>query len=574
MGLGLLTDNLVELYVEGHRLKHAENPKMVANLGGTHLYMKASWQGKVWKWFYKIAGLLKIFRPEYADLKDRKLLAAIQHTQDIFHKNYQHVLNAQTVYQNALEERSHIRNIDEWSVHQARATIKEWHSATSQWFDFIKNNGSKGVVDWIDRTLIKNGIHKPFIPEAAKQSDLFDITCKMVGLEGHLQEPLPVEVLLKLACSQHLDRIEREVAQKFARKVNKLKKFTIKDFDEILNTLVDRYKKTNENGQPEPDLAALELALTNRGCHIFLQKDKEHLLWRDKLKPNTKFVHKGRELTLGEPINKKEDPELDRNVVFNVVEDNTIVLVFGINRAICGIKSKIAESLSWGLESVKPKDIDEERRFAIMPKCEDPLKNIKWESLGAQLTKHDLALATPMRMLLMWFVGQNKSPFNFSSEDLVFSAEGRIECLKATLEGPFNFNELVRYAISCANGNKAVYNFISEPLKEHPYAKYYTEIISKSLQEFPEEASKVAQVYEIFSKDIIDQGKVLQEKIITLKKKGKRLLERTNDNSDNSSSEEANINKLILACYQNQNYLGFLPDSFEQEVLAKLIPKV
>lgn len=570
MSLGLLTDNLVELYVEGHRIRDVENPQMVANLRGTHLYVEASWMGKVWKWFYKIAACLKIFRPEFADLKERKLLAAIQYTHDLFHRHFQEALAAQTTYQKAIEERFHLRSINEGNVHEARATIKNWHAATSHWFDFIKNKESEGIKEWIDQTLIRTHAQKPFILTHAKVSDFFSNTYKMVALEGYLQGPLPVEVLLKLACDQPLDKIEKETAQAFVRKMNKLKKtFSVKDFDDILESLVDCYKKdAKENVQLNPDLATLELALTNRGCRIFLQKDKEHLLWRDTLKPKKAFIHKGRVLTLGEPIGKKENPELDRNVVFNVAEDDKIVLVFGINRAICGIKDKIAEKLSWGLKSVRPIDMDEQRRFAIMPKCQDPLKYIKWKSVCSHLTKDDLNLAMPMKKLLEWFVGQNKSPFNFSSEDLIFSAEGRIECLKATLEGPFNFNELVKYAINCANGNESIYNFISEPLKEHKYAKYYSEIVLKSLLDKPDNAGKIAQVYEIYLSDIVNQGKILQKQIIALKKKAERLLKRINGNGENSFSKE--IDKAILSSYQKQNYFGILPENFEAKVLEKV----
>ena len=253
MSIGLLTDNLIELYVEGHRLKSSESFQMIANLRGTHLYTEASWLGKIWKWFYKITTYLKFFRPEYADLKEQKLLAAIQHTQDIFYKNYQQVVNAQIVYHKSLEERCHLKNINEGSVHEARSIFRNWHEATSQWFDFMKEKKSKAITDWIEHTLDKGRYKGPFSPVDAKIPDPFGITCKMVALEGYLQESLPVEVLLKLACDQPLDKIEKEITQKFVKKVNKLKgAFSIKDFDDILKMLVDYYNKTKENPQIQP----------------------------------------------------------------------------------------------------------------------------------------------------------------------------------------------------------------------------------------------------------------------------------------------------------------------------------
>lgn len=565
MSLGVLTDNLVELYVEGHSLKSTERPQMVANLRGTRLYTETSWLGKAWKWFYKMAAYLTFFRPEYATLKERTLIAAIRHTQSLFRENYQKVVHAHFLYRQALVNRCHLKSINEENVHKARTAFKNWHGATFHWLEFNKKAESKVVIDWIEQALNQNSAKNSFSPINPTLDEAFQVTSKMVALEGYLQEPLSVEVLLKLACDQALDKIENGVARKFVKRVNAQgKAFSIRDFDCILKAIVDGC------GSPNADLATLELALTNRGCQLFLQKDQEHLLWREALKPGDKFAYQDRTLTLGEALDKKEDPELDRNVVFEVVEDPSIVLTFGINRAIYGIKDKISKNHSWGLKSVRTLGLDAQRRFAVMPKCQNPLNRIKWESKGAHLSEADLNLAAPIKKLLEWFLGQNKSPFNFSSEDLIFSEKGRIKCLKATLEGPLKFNALVHYAIQCANGNPAVYAFISQPLAKHRFAKFYDDVVSNSLTEVPHEASKIAQVHEIYFKEIVDQAKILQDQLVSLKKKGVRLMKRIHAGKDKEPLFSAEVNQAILSRYTRQNYLGFLPASFEAEVLEEL----
>lgn len=559
MGFALLTDNLVELYAGGHGLKTYESPRMVANIRGTRLYVEGSLYGRLWKWFYSIAACLRCFR----DLRERKLLTAIRATQELFFKCRREVMAADTVYRKSLEGRCRNERIDEESVHKARSVFKNWHDATSPWFTFCKTKESQGMKKWIEEC--QGGVSGPLFHFDAV-SESVRITSKMVALEGCLQEPLPVDVLRKLGTDQPQNKFEKEVVRKFVKKIDKLQgAFSVGDFDDILKALVDSNKSGCSIEQRRSDLAALELALIDEGCRIFLQKDKEFIRLRESYRAGDTFEHQGKTLTLGEPIGKKANPEKDRNVVFTVVEDNSVVLVFGVNRAINGIKDKIAENLDWGIKSVRAKSFDKERRFAVMTKGDDFLNRIEWESSGDYLTDRDLNFAAPIRKLMEWFIDRNKLPFNFSSDYLIFTDRGRIKSLKATLEGPFKFNKLVRYAIQCANGNATVYRFITEPLKTHKDAIFYSSVINNCLIDSPIDVRRVAQVCGVYAADLITQATALHEDIIDFKAKSLYILNRDADADEAANVEK--VNKAILSLYHERNCLGFLPDNFEQEMM-------
>lgn len=577
--LDVLKGNLQELYAAFNCCSKGQAPQLVANWNGTHFYREGvGVYGRLWSWLYILMDHPRLSFLGYNASKQQKLQITAKYTSQLFSQFQKQDFAAHADYEAALVELCKGAQVPESRLSAARLELTSWHSAVTPWIKFVTNDQSGVIVQGLKQLSAEEPSTLSFMTELALKGAVHVRHLnKMIALESRLQQSLPVLLLYKMAGGLALDKLEKEEAKKFCRKINKLKDaIKVRDFDIILYRLVDLFKKARKDlGHlapstiQQPDLATLELALIDHDCRLFLQKDEAYLQWRNSLKRGDKLYSGRHTYTLGRQIGRKSKPEEDRNIVFRVAGDRSIVLTFGVNRALLGIKSKIGREHSWGLKSVKYLRIDRRRRFAVMPRCHQSLSSIQWKS-SHQLLAEDEAALVPIARLLHWFIEQEKTPLNFSADYLLFNKKGRLKCLKVVLEGPFDYNALVGYVIKCSNGNYLIYRLLIEPLLEHRYADFYAAIVENAAQDVPYDVVNVAAVHYIPDDGIIRQGQVLQEQIVALKMSCQKRLVREFDVSASDCLASA-VQNAISSCYNEGCYVGFLPPSFEQEVIDNLL---
>lgn len=568
LNLECLKDNLQILYVAAPHCTKEKSP-VIANWGGTNLLIKnVGLTGWCWTQVFE-----KSSWAGYEGIDREKLRAALLLTHQTFSEEQKRAVDAQLVYIKSLQRLIRNEQVPPETFRASRETLCAWHSATSEWTKFLKTKESRGIKNWLNE-LSKIEFQKPhfFAHKVLKVSAQLRRFFKIIALDGYVQM-LFAPLLFKTACSQPLNKNEKKDLNALSHKINKhSESMGVRTFEKALIILNDLFKQENLKAS----LVEMKMALIYAKCEIFFQKDVKYFCWRNTLKPGSTVFWGERELTLGEQLGVPIQPRKDRNRVFAVVEDASIVLSFGVNQALYDLRMEMRKTYSWGLKSVKCLDVGAERRFAVIKRLMDPIVAIKWES-QEKLVQKDLAIATPIANLVDCFLKQNKMFVNFSADQIMFNKKGRLTYLKVPLEGHLNFNGLVEFVIQCSQGNPVIYQFMIARIKEHPYAVFYEKMVENALTSKPEDPSNFAAVLNTrpffrevgFTQSIFNQGSSLHDQIIELKEECLEEIKETCYLGQKKNLPGI-VSKAILTCYQNGSYIGILPDDFDDEVIISI----
>lgn len=569
--LECLKGNLQTLYTAAHC--SADEPMLIGDWSGTNLLLKGvgpvSW---IWSQFYDKAPLLG-----YQNLEQEKKHAALLFTRSIFSEGQQLAITAQLDYQDSLQMLIRNEQVPDEKLRAARETLSAWHSATKEWTKFLKTQESQNITNWLNEHS-QNVFQEPyfFSNEVLEESARLRRFYKIIAVDGHLQMTF-APLLFKAACSQPLEKKEKKNLQALSLKIDSQSdSLGVQTFDKALQVLNDFFK--NEN--PAASLVAMKMALINAKCNIFFQKDVNYFDWRNALQPESTVFWGNRQLTLGEQLGEEKDPKEDRNRVFTVVGDTSIVLSFGVNRALHDLRMEMRKKCSWALKSVKCLDVDVKGRFAVIRRLMDPVADIQWKS-QKKLVSEDLAIVTPIANLVGCFLQQNKMFIDFSADNIMFNEKGRLTYLKLPLEGPLKFNELVRFVIRCAQENLVIYKFMIARIKDHPYAVFYEKMVENALKNVPDDPSIFAASLNtlpffrntVFTQSIFEQGSSLREQIIDLKEE---CLGKINESYQVGQRKDLPdlVSKAILTCYRSGAYIGLLPDTFNEDVMRLIEDKL
>lgn len=439
-------------------------------------------------------------------------------------------------------------SISQRQLNRYRTILISWHSITKEWRKLINNKSSELLKKWSFHLLNKD---LKFLKNSS-YNNLKEFFTEIAWLEGRMQRPLPFSTLLKASSNITLNTDEKNLLKKFCSHINKQVDFSN---DNCLDSLFDKLivffrEKSQASLSSQIDLTTLELALFEEGCQLFHQKDPNLLAWRESLKPGDLLEYEKRNFKLGQQVQTHE-----KSLIFDVVNNNSIILSFGINKAIQGIRQKVNEKYSWEIKPLKPLGCDPERRFVILPKY-TLINKIKWTS-NSTLSKEDKPFADKLAGLFNSFLIQDKSPYCFSISHLAFNQKGKLRALKPLIPVNFDFNLLVQFAIRCTQGNMVVFRYICKGLSNHFYAKFYEKVLENALKNDPYEFQDLATVCEISSKPVWDHGEKLDKKIGKIRKK-----------FENKVSEK--VVKSIREVYEEECYLGVLPKDFANKVAKKL----
>jgi hypothetical protein len=524
---------------------HAEAPRLVANWSSTHLYAEeVSCIGRLWSLFYKGAELFG-----YKDLKQEKLVSAANATCRIFREIQQEAVLAQESYQAALLERIKGEEVPEERFHAARTTLTSWQSITSVWTIFLKSKESKGLQDYLKELSSEDSTSLLNREVLADLREFYSV----IALEGCLQEPLPVLLLRKLSCSEELTKIEEITLEVFISRINNYPHLFVRTFGHVLRSCVKLFKVALPESYPNSII--LKMALIFRGCMIFMKNDQKHQEWVRRLKPGDKVRCNGQEHILGGKIEGNgENGSLDVN--FTVQEDPSKKISFAINRELMELRKYVSEEFSWGIRPLKY--IDHCRHFAVMESIVEPLASIEWDS-NTELSEHDRIRAEPIANLFRWLVDEQRGPSNISLDSVGFNGNGVLRQSKLVVKGSYNFDEMVRYILKCANGNRAVFKCLIKPIHKHPYACFYRNVVKNCFSESPYSLNVLTQAAKV-PRDVQMTSQLLQDSILELK-----------SNLAETLSPHI-VAGAILKCYNDGAYVGLLPENFRQEVEEVLSP--
>ncbi|MBA3239317.1 MAG: hypothetical protein H0T62_13370 [Parachlamydiaceae bacterium] len=562
--LQYLKGNLQTLYAAAHY--PTEEPMLSADWSGANLLLKGV---GLTGWFFSQV-YEKSARIGFENPEQEKIQAALLFTRTIFSQEQELAIAAQMDYQALLQLSIRDVQVPHERMRDARETLTAWHSSTNEWTKFLKSKDSKEIRVWLN-TFSEELLEEPrfFSREALNKSAQLRQFFKIITVEGCLEMPF-APLLFKAACSQPLEDNDLKNLKVLRHKIDKHREMIgVRNFEKALKSLNEIFKSEDVVSS----LVSMKMALIDAKCEIFFQRDEKHFIWRNTLTQGMSVQWGERELTLGEQLGEKIEPEKDRNRVFEVVDDDSIVLSFGVNRALHDLRVNMRKKFSWALKSVKCVDVEAKGRFAVIKRLKDPITHIKWQS-QTKLVEKDVAIATPIANLVACLLQRNKMFVDLSADDIMFNEKGRLTYLKLPLEGPLNFNSLVSFTIKCANENPLVYKFLITKLKEHPYAVFYEKMVENALKKIPDTASNYAAVLNTtpffrnfaFTKHIFDLGKSLHDKIKDLKKSCLEEIRSSHSIGQRKDVPDI-IANAILICYRDGGHIGLLPENFALEVL-------
>lgn len=531
--------NIEHLHLAAHQ--NCDEPKLVANWDSTYIYVQDSWLGRLWTWFYR--GIVFL---GYGDSSNEKLLKSIEKTFRLFLEHYESFEACQNNFERALSQRMNERDVDENIFHLARASFISWQAIFTCWDSFLKDENTLKLQERLKVTL---GETFSSLPTSLFASHQFS---RIFLLEGYLKQPLPVALLKRLACAQELSELYQEHLSRFIQKVNNHQQISVRLFSKALKELVMFYNATKSG--VNADLLALKVALACDGCSIFSKEDEKHKQWVSSLKPGAILNCGSKEYALG----KKLDDNFDSSVEMYAVDSNpSIAVCFAKNREWLSLRERLAQE-SWGIDSAAY--IDRCCHFSVVERLCKPLITIKWAS-KEKLIEDDENLLKPIRERIEWYVRQGEHfPDGLNVRTLGFNTQGELKCSQVVTKGG-NFNQLVEFAICCANGNRLVYKHLAEPIKKHNIARFYQGVVSNCLSEKPEPLKAVMDAYGLpkEAKNLIEQARKLESEI---------RLTRTEFPIHYSSLDQ--LTEGIKACYEQECYIGYLSHDFNKKVLEYL----
>ena len=548
MGYAALQANLSELYAAATDRRPAM--ALVADLSGKRLFQKHKGWGRAWTWFYDAAYILFGWNP-----RSEKLDRALRATNALYaakQRQVQEDIKALNGYLESGQKRPH----------RAAAGISAWNRATMPFCKLLKQDNQK-LNCFLKTHFAPNDT--PFA--AVKESGEAKRIQAVIDLEGILHAPFPFTLLQKAATGKSCDKNETQRLRRWTYALNtREKRLGVARLHRALQAIVSRLPATHY--PHPPNLVRLELKLIDHGLQHFFRGDNRHLAWREALQPGDVINLAGKTLVLGEPIGRKKEGG-DGNYVFALKDDPTQVAVIGLNRAILPLKEEVAREDAWGIRHATINAIDRKGRFALIEKLEGPVSEMRWATTKGWVHPQDKDVLKPLASWVGWLLKQNACPHQLSAKHLMFDTKGRLRYAKAGLAAPFDFLTLEKFLYDCAQGNRAIFCYLmnNSGLYDHPYQKYFEEVVERTISGETVDAPALAAIAKISSAAVADSGKKLAEEILAVIE---TCLEKVYNEyavpADLDPKEELKLK--IYAHYKQTRAVAFLWPGIVEEVSA------
>lgn len=494
-------------------------------------------------------------------------------THKIFHDTLPLIQKNIKTYQSYLQKKSAGYEVKERNFHKTRSSITAWNNATVTFLDFIRSGGNDKLSALFKKYFpsdIEAGNNEPPFSCDEEMESLQGLQ-KIINIEGHLHEPLPLTILEKLAAGKIVTESEKKDLGVWIDKLNKLKSiFHVSLFHDAMVALVN-YLSTLQYPEP-PSLASLELGLSDRGLKLFTEEEDEHIKWRKELKPGDRLRYLGKEITLDEQIGKKYYDK-DSNLVFGIKEDPEKVVYIGRNRAVLGIREKINKDYSGGLRSAEFIEIDPLGRFAIMEKLYDSLDHYQWKSKqGSAIPRSDRDFINPIAELVAWLIQNDITPDSLSPKHLMFKEKKVLRYTKVCLLGEFDYTALEDFLFECSNGHRSVFCELMNlsRLHAHPCQKFFKKMLGYALEGTEKKSDTVASLDKITDPKVVNRGKTLYDDIRQMKESCcRKICQGYRLDSNNDLLEK--VKKAINQFYYSTNSSGILWPTMEEEVVASVV---
>lgn len=560
-----MSRNMQELFVATTvgSSRHA----LVSNLSGTKLYYaKAGW-GKLWNVFYCFWSLFF-----GVALKHKNLKKALVKTDTLFKELTEKIKEVVAAYKKNLT--SHLEEDASFNpklLDKYRWLMTQWNDATKPFLKLIHSGNNKQIRSLWHRYFGWNMTKQ--ISDAPFQCGAFFQEIRkyqhLINLDRIIQVETPLVVLRKLSQEKKLLKEEENKLSIWIKAINEnSKKMTVSRLHRGLKALVSHIETYQwREGLKNPSVATLEVELVKKGCSIFRQIDPKHLQWREHLKEDSLLYCNEWELLLGSRmgVSKKED----NNLVYAIQKRDDIVAVIGKNTAILGIKKKLIDDYSYGIRSARCVEVDNSGKCAIVERLRMPLSSFEW-SQDETPTEMDQKQAFPIIGQIKWCVDQGRTPINLSEKYLLFDKQGVLKNQKVSLEGPFNYPALESFARGCSAKSNVIFKYIMKEsgLFDHPYRKYYLEVVEKTLSKDPVDLEDLAAFdpHRITDPLVTEQAKCLKKEIINLQKRCLKSILRSYDIGDKKVIRQ-NINESIQKFYADQGTVSILWPSLEKNII-------
>lgn len=496
--------------------------QLVANLFGTHVYQKGKGWGKVWHWVYN---LLEYF-PCGQDLRQQKLKQAMEKTDQVFQTHIQLVKDEVKKFEEYLVAKTNGVEIQDQEYAASRRHIAEWNHC---------------ILPWIEKNPV---------PESQ--------TCQsVIDLEAKLNEPLPYKILIKLSHLQQLTHQETETVKAWIEKL-KGAKVEISLLHSALQGIMDPIQKRT-HAMWYPCLIEMEMALVKLGCEIFLQRDPEHMRWREELKPGIKISCNQHTYTIARVVSRKPNMYCQTRV-YQIEENPNQLLLVGVNRAMLALRKKYGELDSWGVRQVRVRDLDRDGRCAVIEKLPELFSANDWIALSHQLNADEIAYLNPVIQQIQWFIEENATPIPFNSKSLGYDEKGVLTSTKITAKGPFDFNALEDFVLRFSQENPKMFRYlmIESGLSKHPTARFYEQVVKDTLNGEEKDLLTQAAMQNIEDLKIVERSEKLRQDVLNV------LEELMRDLCNGDIQEEVmkrRISSSIWQVYHDQRTAGILwPD--------------
>jgi len=553
-----LGSNLQELYSTKDNVAIQE--ALIASPLRKKIYNANSGWGRIYAVIYLVLG---------KNRRSKRLHVVVVHTHELFSEHAKFIQSTLEQYQKYVSQVSKGQNPETKQYLRCRWILTRWYDATHVFLDNMHKQPNSPLQEFLKSNLLtplKDS--PPFLCESIFKR--VSRVQKILDIEGLFQKPLPYAALHKLAISTQLNQREKEDIDKWIQFLNiHSKKFPVHFFHRFLKSLINEFPQEG----PVPNLAKLEMGLVDRNCKIFLEKDLEHLSWREQLRPGSVVICNSKEIVLGERIGAKTDG-FDQTIHFAIKGEPQKVLTIGVNEAILGLKKILSEEQGFAVKMASYIEVDASGKFAIVEKLSESLNQFPWTSQKHQLSFEDQDLIAPLSGLINWFVKEKISPHHLSPRHLMFDPTGELKSLKLVLKTPsvdFDFNFLENFVCECAANNRRVFQHLMEAsgLHGHPYSKFYEKIVKNSLQRNPTTVAMQANLDSITDSRIEMQAQKLYQQISELEME---CLQRIQQQCKIAPQKLISaVSKEVLSQYQMSSGAGVIWPGLKQDVIAAVI---
>lgn len=484
----LLKENLQELYLL------QDKTSLTSNFSKTRIYDSTKGLGKVWRIIHLFISLFvsKNYEKKCVETTLKKISLsykqAIALTQETLER-YKKLLDNNTLSEN---------HDDELNILEKKITIL--HKCYLPFFEnFFPTH--------------------PLVSKSKKYQQLIDLNSYLIRKN---LIPIPRSILKALLQEENeIPKDKMITLRSWIHGINaRSKKINPKYFHEALKTFLN---------DSEEQALKLEYILHKKNCKILTQEESSHIKWRNSLKKG--FILKNtssNQIILGNQIETSSQFSL----YFQENNPSQEILI-GINESLLKIKKMQSDSYRGIVPLRKWIFIDPAGRWALLESLQDhpPSSNL-----------NDFSYLIEMLKKLIQCIGAET---HFKPHLIKWNKTGQIRIDLSSIAineplSPLEFDDVELLIYKIANKNLSLYSHLIEKtqLHKHIISYYFSTIFEKTMRSEELNVFKLAQIREIYSKELTQSGKRFQKTILLSRNKFLTHLKNQKEYNENNEIEK------------------------------------